>query len=552
MCGIILGYSESGEIDVAAAQKALQRISHRGPDSTTFEYACTDSAQFFLGFVRLAVMDATHASDQPIRHKDVSVLCNGEIYNSVELYPDSHRFTNDCAGLAEYVHGTEFHPDRVSAALSRIRGVFGLIAINKDTNQLIVARDPLGVRPIFYAVEHGVLYVASEGKALMELVDFLEDGEDTIRELHPGTWFDENLNMHRYFSLPSAPDDSLSLTAAICQTSGLLVQSIQRRIHSSRPRAYLLSGGVDSSAVAAIAARLEAKENPGSRIHTYSIGFANSADLVAARIVAKHINSIHHEYIVTYEEALEAIPIVIRNNESHDQTTTRASVMMYLLLKHIAETTDARVIFSGEGADEIFGGYLYFHRAPNGIKAFDESRRLVFELPLYDVRRTDRCCAGNGLEARVMFLDVDLVNFAMKLPWEYRKPREHTLSTGKTAVFEKWLLRMAIAQVAPEILPETILWRPKVAFSDGVANSDDSWFGAIQRHVSTVIYPDSTEPVSRLESRWYREIYNTEYDNGTTKRYEGVRYQWLPRWIDTDGESSAMVFAESIHGGAHA
>jgi len=551
MCGIILAFTKNGTINVAAMQTALAMISHRGPDSTTFEYAATDSAQFFLGFVRLAIMDATHASDQPIRHKDVSVLCNGEIYNSREIYPDPDRFTNDCAGLAEYLHSTNFEPGSITEALNRIRGVFGMIAVNKDTNQIIVARDPLGVRPIFYAVEHDVLYVASEGKALINLLDFSEDGEDTIRELGPGDWFDENLTLRSYYSLPTEPQMSLSIPAAFCHTSALIVQAVQRRIHSSRPRAYLLSGGVDSSAVAAIAAKLEAVENPGTQIHTYSIGFSNSADLIAARKVAEHINSIHHEYVITYDQALAAIPEVIINNESHDQTTTRASTPMYLLLKHIRETSPARVVYSGEGADEIFGGYLYFHKAPDHAAAFAESRRLVSELPWYDVRRTDRCCAGNGLEARVPLLDVDLVDFAMRLPWEYRRPREHTLSTGQTAVYEKWFLRMAFAQISPELLPEDILWRPKVAFSDGVASSESSWFGAIQSHVSSMV-GETNKSLSSLESQWYRDIFDGEYDNGTDKRYEGVRYQWLPRWISTNGESSAMVFAETIHAGAHA
>ena len=551
MCGILLAFTRHGTLDTEALRRALSRISHRGPDSTTFEYAQTGTAEFFLGFVRLAIMDATHASDQPIRHKDVSVLCNGEIYNSTDVYPDPERFTNDCAGLAEYFHATGFDQVAVTGALQRIRGVFGLIALNKDTNQLIVARDPLGVRPLFYAVEKDVLYVASEGKALVELLDFSESETDTICELEPGTWFDEHLGLHNYYNLPTEPKLGPSLTAAICQTSALFVQAVQRRIESSRPRAYLLSGGVDSSAVAAVAARLESYRNPGTRIHTYSIGFENSTDLVAARRVAEYINSVHHEHIITYEEALQAIPRVIINNESRDQTTTRASTPMYLLLEYISKTSLAKVIFSGEGADEIFGGYLYFHRAPSDEEGFAESRRITYELPWYDVRRTDRSCAGHGLEARVPILDVDLVNFVMGLPWEYRKPREQTLSDGRSIVFEKWLFRAAIAQVAQDILPQDILWRPKVAFSDGVASTDKSWFGAIQEHVTKNVFPaGSTTSSTVLESYWYEDIFNTVY-NHDGKRYEGVRYQWLPRWIDTSGESSAMAFAETIHPGAH-
>jgi asparagine synthase (glutamine-hydrolysing) len=550
MCGILLAFTRDGTLNVTALQRALSRISHRGPDSTTFEYAKTDSAEFFLGFVRLAIMDATHSSDQPIRYKDVSVLCNGEIYNPSEIYRDSHRFTNDCAGLAEYFHQTGFDENQVSQALSDIRGVFGLIAVNKDTNQLIVARDPIGVRPIFYAVEHGVLYVASEGKALIELLDFSEDREDSIRELGPGEWFNQNLELRDHYTLPTSPNVSLTLQGTIAHISSLLVQAVQRRIHSNRDRAYLLSGGVDSSAIAAIAARLESVVCPETRIHTYSIGFKNSADLIAARTVANWIGSHHHEYIISYEDAIACIPEVILNNESHDQTTTRASTPMYMLIKHITETSDARVIYSGEGADELFGGYLYFHRAPDDISAFNESRRLVEELPLYDVRRTDRSCAAHGTEARVPFLDKDLVDFVMKLPWEYRKPREHKLSNGKTVLFEKWLLRKSIDMICEGLLPENILWRPKVAFSDGVASSDDSWYGAIQKFVTTEIYPEADCSASTLETRWYRSIFDAEYFSGN-REYEGVRNQWLPRWINTDGESSAMVFAESIHEGAH-
>lgn len=546
MCGILLAFTKTGTLDIAALQRALNSINHRGPDSTTFEYDNTGTAKFFLGFTRLAIMDTTHASDQPVQHKEVSVICNGEIYNPEELYGDSIEYTNDCAGLAEVFYGTEFIPEKVTEVFKKIRGVFGLVAINKDTEQIIVAHDPIGVRPIFYAMEHDVLYVSSEGKALTHLLDFSQYGHDTIKYLGPGEWMDEKLTVRKHYSLPKTPNCALTINAAAAHISSLLVRAVQRRIDSNRPRAYLLSGGVDSSAIAAIAARLDRDSGP---IHTFSVGFPNSSDLIAAQRVADHIGSEHRTFYITTYDAIDAIPEVIRNNESHDQTTTRASTPMYLLIRHIVNTTPARVVFSGEGADEVFGGYLYFHRAPDDVSAFEESRRLVSELQWYDVLRTDRCCAGNGTEARVPFLDIDLVDFAMRLPWEFRKPREHSLSDGRTVLFEKWLLRKAISLISEDILPEDILWRPKVAFSDGVASSENSWYGAIQRHVRTVFH-GSNESSSTLEKRWYKFLFNHNYDNGVI-RYKGVEEQWLPRWIDTSGESSAMVFAETIHEGAH-
>ena len=272
-------------------------------------------------------------------------------------------------------------------------------------------------------------------------------------------------------------------------------------------------------------------QKTGKPVHTFSIGFEGSTDCYYARMVAKHLGTVHHEVIVTPQDMIEAIPEVIRLIESYDTTTVRASTPMYLLCKYISQHTDVRVVFSGEGSDEVSGSYLYFHQAPNEKEFHEETLRLVKDLHYFDVLRCDKSTASNGLEVRVPFLDRDFLQFYLHLSPSLKMPAKYSI--------EKYLLRKAFE----DLLPNEVTWRIKEAFSDGVSSKEDSWFSIIQRHVNTLSLKDSERgvylPPILKETRWYRSIYDKVYHG----REELLPYYWLPRWVGDVSDPSARVLS---------
>lgn len=287
---------------------------------------------------------------------------------------------------------------------------------------------------------------------------------------------------------------------------------------SDREIGCLLSGGLDSSLVASILAN-ELKKD-GRKLHTFSVGFPDSTDIVFARQVASHIQSEHHELVLSYEDALRRLPDVVRAVETYDTTTIRASTPMFLLCEWISKNFPHRVIFSGEGSDELFCGYLYFHMAPSPSDAQTDSFRLLSQLWQYDVLRADRCTASNGLEFREPFLDRDLLAYATSLPAEFVVPR---------AGYEKHLLRSGFSQ---EDLPNDVLWRRKAAFSDAVSGDEKPWYKWIHEFVGG---KEITEPA------YYKQLFQEAFDN-----YRPLVQLWLPKWVDVGQEPSATVLKHLI------
>jgi asparagine synthase (glutamine-hydrolysing) len=358
----------------------------------------------------------------------------------------------------------------------------------------------------------------------------------TIAPFPPGTWREYSLSgdllsEQRYHTIPwikvSAPNPSTALVSA-------LRDAVEKRMMSERPVGALLSGGLDSSLVAALASRSAVKQ--GQRLHTFSIGMPGSTDLVFARKVADHIGSAHHEILLTKQDFLDAIEPVIKAIESYDITTVRASVGNWLVAKWIRDHTDIKVVLNGDGSDEVGGGYLYFYRAPSDEAFEAESERLLEEIHLFDVLRSDRSISSHGLEPRTPFLDKQLVATWRSLLTVLRRPSGDRM--------EKHVLREAFSIVDPTLLPEDVLWRKKEAFSDGVSSTEESWYVTVGKHAEAMgLVADPTwthNPPATAEGIYYRQVFERLYPN----RESVIPHMWMPRWIPGATDPSARTLKE--------
>ncbi|KAG8443097.1 hypothetical protein GDO86_011786 [Hymenochirus boettgeri] len=315
----------------------------------------------------------------------------------------------------------------------------------------------------------------------------------------------------------------------------LFENAVRKRLMAHRRIGCLLSGGLDSSLVAATVLKLMKQCSKPYPLQTFAIGMEDSPDLLAAKKVASYIGSEHHEIIFDPEEGIQAIDEVIFSLETYDITTVRASVGMYLLSKYIRKKTDSVVIFSGEGSDELTQGYIYFHKAPSAEEAAEDSERLLRELYMFDVLRADRTTAAHGLELRVPFLDHRFSSYYLSLPPELRVPKNE---------IEKYLLREAFEN--SNLIPKDILWRPKEAFSDGITSVKKSWFAILQEYidqqVDDIMLEKSAEkfvynPPKTKESYFYRQIFEKHYPG----RAGWLTHYWMPRWTRATDPSARTL-----------
>jgi asparagine synthase (glutamine-hydrolysing) len=526
MCGIwaLLGKY----LDESKIHQCVKQLEPRGPEFTAIKYL--DSKRVILGFTRLAINGLTPAGNQPFEHNDNSLVCNGEIYNHKELATrwnlPVHEGSSDCEViplLAERIGMTEL--------CRTLDGVFAFVFVNGDS--VYVARDPYGVRPLFHArTAEGAHVWSSEIKGLPA-------GCTQIRPFPPGTWrqysFDGELRLEvRYHSVPHVKLAAFSDRAvARSALRAALLSAVQKRLLSDRPIGALLSGGVDSSLIAAIAARELAKT--GTKLHTFSIGMPGSTDLEFAQRVADTIGSIHHNVIVSPQDFLDAIPAVIHDIESYDITSVRASVGNWLIGKYIKEHTDIKVVFNGDGSDEIGGGYIYSYAAPSDEEFEAESERLLDEIHMYDVLRSDRSMAAHGLEARTPFLDKNVVATWRAFPTAFRRP-------VKGVQMEKAILREAFAD--DHYLPVEVLWRKKEAFSDGVSSTNDSWYkrcstaARLSDAAERETMRDAHNPPTTDEAYLYRRLFESHY--GPDAVYV-IPHMWMPRWVAGANDPSART-----------
>ena len=566
MCGIFALIAENiSNIQQKYIEDSFSKIQGRGPDDSKLlrydkKHKIGNIVQY-VGFHRLAINGLDSSSNQPFVQDNIILICNGEIYNHKELIKIHNikpKTNSDCEVIIHLynIFGTDF--------VNLLDGVFAFILFDQNNGNIMVARDPIGVRPLFYQRQQNNIVFASEAKAIISLNDtvsgpnalFMSEGtENKIQQFPQGSYglikttkFDriESIDIKRYlpdtfYNNPSIIIDKDCREFLINYTRETLDKAVTKRLMSDRPIGCLLSGGVDSSVVAACLAK-KYKEL-GKTIKTFSIGFPDSTDLKYARIVADHIGSEHHELLIEQTEALKRIPDVIRDIETNDITTIRASTGMYILSEYISKNFEEIVIFSGEGADELLAGYLYFHYAESSQALEEESLRLVKNLPYYDVLRADRCTATHGLELRVPFLDKRFVQFALSINGDMKQPQIHN-----DLRIEKYFLRKAFE----DMLPPEIIWRRKEAFSDGVGGLSKPWYCWIQEYIDTN-YPDNHilsqdgdsietvgDQVNKFPSReaWYYDYVFRQYYGDALKP---VPAYWMPRWQETNDPSGRFM-----------
>jgi len=499
MCGIFGIISNENDIDSSC-------IQHRGPDNTTTKKYSNVSFTFY----RLSINDLSEQANQPFEDENSIWMCNGEIYNFKKLihkYGIVCKSKSDCEPISQL-----YNTLGINSFCRVLDGVFAISLYDKNLNTLYLIRDMVGVRPIYYYYDADVFTFASEGKAL----NFVKNREN-IRQLPPSSYLEYDMNnksmsVRQYFDFDRiAIDNTIKVTDGCSKINELLTNSIRKRLISDRPIGCLLSGGLDSSLVASILSKLLKEQ--GKTLKTFSVGFEDSEDLKYAKKVSKYLKTEHYELILDYKDVIARIPEVIMHIESNDITTIRASVGMYMLSEYISKNHPEKVIFSGEGSDEIFGGYLYFNRAPSYRDFELECTKLVKQLYYFDVLRADRCTAAFGLELRVPFLDKDFIQYVLSIPGYLRKMCE----------LEKYMLRISFNT---EYLPNEILMRKKEGFSDGVGGIKKPFYKHIQ---------DSLEGGDEIEREWYKDIYYRRYENIPIPHY------WMPNWIETNNPSGRIL-----------
>ena len=470
MCGIV-GIFDIKEQSSELRNKALrmsQKIRHRGPDWSGIY--CGGHA--ILCHERLSIVDP-QSGKQPLYTPDGRqvLAVNGEIYNHQAIRQATaadyeYQTGSDCEViLALYrAHGIHF--------LEQLSGIFAFALYDEERNEYLIARDPIGVIPLYIGHDaDGKTYVASELKALEGFCDeyepflpghYLYSREGVMRRWYTRDWMD-------YEAVKDNGADIDSLRVG-------LQEAVKRQLMSDVPYGVLLSGGLDSSIISAIAQKFAARrvEDGGQtgawwpRLHSFAVGLKGAPDLEKARLVAEHIGTVHHEINYTIQEGLDALRDVIYFTETYDVTTVRASTPMYLLAR-VIKSMGIKMVLSGEGADEIFGGYLYFHKAPSARAFHEETVRKLGKLHWYDCLRANKSLSAWGVEGRVPFLDRDFLDIAMRL-----NPKAK-MCPGQE--IEKKILRQAFA----DLLPEEIAWRQKEQFSDGVGYS---WIDTLKRITS--------------------------------------------------------------------
>lgn len=487
MCGIYAVLHPNPRLFFDNANK----IKHRGPDATR--------TQGNFIFHRLSINDTSDDGMQPFVKNDKMLICNGEIYNHKSI--DGHvNSKSDCEKLIPL-----FETYGVFEGTKMIDGVFAFVY--HDGENTWAGRDPIGVRPLFYAhIEHGII-LSSEIKAFPSGVKPLI--------FPPGHIYDHSCE--RFIPwYPCYWEENPSLPIQTIKTS--FIDAVNKRIdNTDRNVGFFLSGGLDSSLVAAVAAKKL------GTLKTFSMGTSrDSPDMKAARVVSDFLKTDHTEVFFTPKEGFEAIPEVIEALETYDTTTIRASVPMYLLSKWVATNTNIRVILSGEGSDELFGGYLYFHGAPSKREFHNENMRLLQKLHQFDVLRADRCTAAHGLELRVPFLDKSFIDNVMSMPTELKLPNDGVEKYVLRDLFRYWL-------------PEEILWRQKNAFSDAVGYD---WVDYVREMTGLGACGSSEEFTHNIpqtnEELYYRGIFREKYGNNDHLLGE----IWRPKWT-TEKDPSA-------------
>ncbi len=510
MCGIVCAFDLKEKPEVLRPQllEMSKKIRHRGPDWS----GIYSDEKVIMTHERLAIVDPA-SGQQPLFSEDKKLIlsANGEIYNHRELrrqFDGTYNFqtASDCEVILA------LYKEKGPHFLDELNGIFGFALYDVEKDEYFIARDHAGLIPLYIGWDqNGTFYVASELKAL--------EGVCSKIELFPPGHYMSSKDgafvkwYHREWRDYEAVKENETSIAAVKKS---LEDAVHRQLMSDVPYGVLLSGGLDSSVISAIAKkyaqkRIESDDTSDAwypQLHSFSVGLEGSPDLAAAKKVADHIGTIHHEIKFTIQEGLDAIKDVIYNIETYDITTIRSSTPMYLMAR-VIKSMGIKMVLSGEGADEIFGGYLYFHKAPNAKEFHEETVRKLEKLHMYDCLRANKSLMAWGIEGRVPFLDKEFIDVAMRL-----NPKDKMINGER---MEKWIIRKAFE----DMLPESVAWRQKEQFSDGVGYD---WIDTLKEVVNKEVsdeqlanakfrYPIQTP--QNKEEFYYRAIFEEHFPSDT-------------------------------------
>ena len=511
MCGIVcaLDLKQSSDLLRSQVLEMSKKVRHRGPDWNGIH--CGKNV--LLAHERLAIVDPA-SGNQPIYSDDKNLIlaANGEIYNHQDLRAQlgsnyAFQTNSDCEIiLALYKEkGVNFIDD--------LNGIFGFVLYDEVNDEYLIARDHMGIIPLYMGWDkHGTFYISSELKALEGVCNKIEIFPPghfmSSKDNKLVKWYDRDWMNFDHIKDNNTIIDDLQVA---------LENAVHRQLMSDVPYGVLLSGGLDSSITSALAKkysknRIESNDVKSAwypQLHSFAVGLKGSPDLIAAQKVADHIDSIHHEITFTVQEGLDAIRDVIYHLETYDVTTIRASTPMYLMAR-VIKSMGIKMVLSGEGADEIFGGYLYFHKAPNSKEFHEETVRKLDKLYQYDCLRANKSLAAWGIEGRVPFLDKEFIDVAMRI-----NPKDKMITSEK---MEKWVLRKSFEKY----LPESVAWRQKEQFSDGVGYD---WIDSLKDLVNEKVSDDMFKnakftfpfqtPMSK-EEYYYRSIFENHFPSETS------------------------------------
>lgn len=513
MCGIVCAFDLKNPAKKLRPQvlDMAKRIRHRGPDWS----GIYENERAILAHERLAIVDP-ESGKQPLFSKDGKLVLavNGEIYNYREIrreFEGKYEFltNSDCEVILA------LYREKGINFLEDLNGIFAFALYDIENDVYLVGRDHIGIIPLYQGYDSdGTYYVASELKALegycTQIEEFLPGQYYYSKDQAPVQWYKRDWEDYQ-----TVKDN----TTSIEDLKVALENAVERQLMSDVPFGVLLSGGLDSSIISAIAKkysakRIETDNKEGAwwpQLHSFAVGLIGSPDLAAARKVADHIGSVHHEIKFSVQEGLDAIRDVIYNIETYDVTTVRASTPMYLLSR-VIKSMGVKMVLSGEGADEIFGGYLYFHKAPSAEEFHKETVRKIGMLHMFDCLRANKSLCAWGVEGRVPFLDKEFMDVAMRL-----NPKDKMITPER---MEKWLLRKAFE----EYLPESVAWRQKEQFSDGVGYS---WIDSLRDLTSAQVSDEQMakaaetfpiNPPMSKEEYFYRTIYSKHFPSDAAAR----------------------------------
>jgi len=532
----------------------FKKGAKRGPESSIL---LKPDRGTLIGFHRLAINGLNEEANQPLNINDITLICNGEIYNYKELYKMMNiepKTQSDCEVII-YL----YEKYGIEQTLQMLDGVFTFMIFDmRDSysQKIIISRDPYGVRPMYYFYskkkEYDMTGFASDLDCLYGIYKVIGTKLE-LKQFEPGTYIcysrnvmkDENWKYQYRRKYNSIGFESImtynnyDMNDIYSNIQKYLTNAVNKRcLTTERPIACLLSGGLDSSLITALVNKYM-KEHNMSQLETYSIGIEGSGDLFYAKKVADFLGTKHTEIIVTEDDMFDVVEEVIYHISSYDTTTVRASIGNYLIGKYISANSDAKVIFNGDGSDEVAGGYMYMHKAPDSIEFDKECRRLLSNIYNYDVLRSDKSISSHGLEPRTPFLDRSWINYYLSI---YPDIRNHS----KNGQMEKHLIRKSFSKeiYGEKLLPEEVLWRSKEAFSDGVSKNDRSLYEILQEKIQNKqinnfnldklnghLLPET------LEQIYYRSIFE--------KYYEGcgniIDFFWMPKFVDAKDSSARTL-----------